>query len=209
MPAQPTVDIIADTERASALLHPLRLKILEGLEEPDSAAGLARRLDLPRQKVNYHLRALEAEGLVEQVEERRRGNCVERVMRRAAPAFLIDPALLGRVAVEPEDFEDRFSTTYLLAVAARAIRELAVLRSHADAAGKRLATLTLQSEVRFASAQQRTAFAEELQESLRRLIEKYHDDRAPRGRPFRLLVGAYPAPERRAEDDGEGPEKND
>ena len=57
---------------AAALLRPMRRLVLEHLKEPESAAGLARRLDIPRQRLNYHLRELEKQGLVECVEERRR-----------------------------------------------------------------------------------------------------------------------------------------
>ena len=61
-----------------------RLRLVRELVEPDSAAGLAKRLGLPRQRLNYHLRELEAAGLLELVEERRRGNCVERIVRAVA-----------------------------------------------------------------------------------------------------------------------------
>ena len=63
------VAVIEDPAVAAAALDPIRSKLLAELATPGSAAGLAARVGLPRQKVNYHLRALEAKGLV----ERRRG----------------------------------------------------------------------------------------------------------------------------------------
>jgi hypothetical protein len=48
-------------------------------------------LALPRQQVGYHLRALEQAGLVELVEERRKGNCIERIVRAAACSYVISP----------------------------------------------------------------------------------------------------------------------
>jgi hypothetical protein len=79
-------------------------------------------------------------------------------------------------------------------VAARAIRDLAALRSRADAAGKKIATLTLQADVRFASAGARHGFARELSSELARLAAKYHDETMPGGRRFRFFVGGYPDP---------------
>ncbi len=192
MTAPPTIAFVHDPGRAAALLHPLRLRILEALREPDSAAGLARRLRLPRQKVNYHVRELEREGFLEQVSEHRKGNCVERMVRASANAYLIDPALLGTLGIDPSNVQDRFSSAYLVAVAAKAIRELSVLRSSAEKAGKRLATLTLQTEVRFASAADRNAFAEELARSVGYLSAKYNNGKAEGGRTFQFFVGGYP-----------------
>jgi hypothetical protein len=77
--------------------------------------------------------------------------------------------------------------------AARTIRELAVLRERAEKAGKSLPSLTLQADVRFASAADRNAFSEDLANAIARLVEKYHDEDAEGGRRFRLLVGVHPA----------------
>ena len=178
---------------ALAVLHPLRRRILEGLHEPDSASGLSRRLGLPRQKINYHLRELENQGLVELVEERKKGNCVERIVRSTARSYLIHPEALGGLAADPDRIEDRFSSAYLVAVASRAIRDIAHLDEKATAAGKNIATLTLQTEVRFASAADRNAFAEELANALAKLAARYHDEKAPGGRRFRFFTGGYPA----------------
>lgn len=178
---------------AAALLHPLRRRILEDLREPDSATGLSRRLGIPRQKLNYHLRELEKAALLELVEERRRGNCVERILRATARTYVIDPETLGRLAADPDEVHDRFSSTYLMALATRAIRELGRLRKRAARAGKRLATLSLQTEVRFATAGDRKAFFEELANEVARLAAKYHDEAAEGGRRFKFFLGGYPA----------------
>jgi len=196
MATAPALKVIHDPRRAAALLDPLRLRLLERLAEPNSASGLARRLRLPRQKLNYHLRELEKAGLVELVEERRKGNCIERVVRATAVSYVIDPAALGKLGADPSRVRDRFSSAYLVAVAARAIRELAALRAGAEKAGKKLATMTLETEVRFASAAARNAFSEELANVLADLTAKYHDEKSPGGRRFRFFVGAYPAPKK-------------
>lgn len=182
------------SDPARALMQPLRARVLEGLAEPGSAAGVARKLGVVRQKVSYHLQKLEEEGLVELVEERRKGNCVERIVRATARAYLVSAQALGRLAVDPAAVQDKLSATYLVAVAAQAVHDISSLRVHADAAGKKLATLTLQSEIRFANAASRKAFTDELAETVARLVAKHHDDKAPHGRRFRMFVGAYPAP---------------
>jgi len=186
------IQVIQSAEAASTLFSPARMRILEQLENPDSAAGVARRLDLPRQQVSYHMRELEQAGLVELVEERRKGNCLERVVRAAARSYVISPEALGKLGATPEQQRDRFSLGYLVSLASRAIRDLAVLCGRAEKAGKRVSTLALEVEVRFASAEARNAFAEELAQDLARLAAKYHDEAAPGGRRFRFFGGVYP-----------------
>ncbi len=190
----PTLSILSHDEAATAVLEPTRLRLLGELREPGSAAGLARRLDLPRQKVNYHLRELEKAGLVRLVEERRKGNCVERVVQATASSYLIDPGILGPLAAEPERISDRLSSAYLVAVAAKAIRELAELRARADRAKKPLATLAIQADVRFASKQDRNAFAEDLANAVAQLVREYHTPGGDEsGRLHHFFVGGYPA----------------
>lgn len=185
--------VIQSAAAAEMLLNSERLRLLENLTEPDSASGLARRLQIPRQKVNYHLRELEKHGFVELAEERRKGNCIERVMRATARSYYVSPVALGKLgAASASDSRDQFSSAYLVAAAARALRDVAILRGRADRAGKRLATLTMESEVRFASAETRKAFADELLGAVAHLVKKYHDDQAGSGRAFRFLLGAYP-----------------
>jgi DNA-binding transcriptional ArsR family regulator len=186
------IQVIQSAEAASTLFSPARMRILEQLENPDSAAGVARRLELPRQQVSYHMRELEQAGLVELVDERRKGNCVERVVRATARSYVISPEALGKLGATPEQQHDRFSVGYLVSLGARAIRELAIICGRAEKAGKRVSTLAMEVEVRFASAESRNAFAEELAETIARLAAKYHDESAPGGRRFRFFGGVYP-----------------
>ncbi len=186
------VQVIQSVEAAATLFSPARLRILEQLSDPDSAAGIARRLSLPRQQVAYHIREMENAGLVELVEERRKGNCMERVVRAAARSYVISPEALGKLGATPAQQRDRFSLGYLVSLAARAIRDLALLRSRADKAGKRISTMALEVEVRFASAEARNAFGEELAAQVARLAAKYHDETVAAGRKFRFFAGVYP-----------------
>src|ERR1700760_802860 len=96
------VAVIEDAAAAEVSLDPIRVRMLAELAEPHTATTLAARLGLARQKVNYHVKTLEQHGLVELVEERRKGNMTERVVRASAAAYVISPAALAAVGPDPE-----------------------------------------------------------------------------------------------------------
>jgi len=189
------VAVIADPAAAEAALNPVRARLLAELAAPASSAALAARLGLPRQKVNYHLRALERHGLVELVEERRKGNCIERVMRATAASYVISPAALDQVAPDPARAggADRRSSQWLLALAGRLLGDVGELTAGAESAGRRLATFAVDGEVRFASAADRAAFAEELAGAVADLVARYHRPAAAGGRDHRVVVALHPA----------------
>lgn len=191
--AKHSMAVVRETSRAAHLLDPMRVSLLERLAEPGSASSLSRDLGVPRQRINYHLRELEKAGFVELVEERRKGNCVERLVKATAQSYLISPEVLGALGRTPDEQQDRFSASYLMAAAGRMLRDVSECTHNATAARKRVATLTLETDIRFASAADRNAFAEELSAAIARVAAKYHDADAPGGRSFRLVVGAYPA----------------
>ena len=185
--------ILDHADAAAAVLNPLRRRILAALAEPGSATTVGHELGLPRQKVNYHLRTLEDAGLVEHVEDRRKGNCTERIVRATATHYLIAPTAHEERSISPADIADRFSSDHLAAVSARTISELAELRTRAAAVGKRLPTFSLETAVRFASPADQAAFLEELSNTVARLVARYHDEGSDDGRWFRLAIGSHPA----------------
>jgi DNA-binding transcriptional ArsR family regulator len=187
------VTVIDDPAAAEASLDPVRARLLAELAEPGSATMLAARVGLPRQKVNYHLRALEQHGLVELVEERRKGNVTERVLQAVAASYVISPVALAALAPDPSRSPDQLSARWLLALAARLVREVGELISGARAARKPLATFAIDSELRFASAADRAAFAQELSATIAGLVTKYHDATARSGREHRLVVALHPS----------------
>jgi DNA-binding transcriptional ArsR family regulator len=186
------VAVIDDPAAAEVSLDPIRTRLLSELAEPGSASALAARLGLARQKVNYHLRALERVGLIELHEERRRGNMTERVMSATASSYVISPAALAAVAPDPARSPDQLSAMWLIALAARLVREVGELMRGAKHARRPLATFGIDSEVRFASAADRAAFAAELSQSIEGLVAKYHDESAAGGRRHRLLIALHP-----------------
>lgn len=187
------LEVIDDPAAAVVALEPVRSRLLAELAEPASAAGLASRVGITRQKVNYHLRALEAHGLVKEAGTRRWGGITERLLVASAASYLVAPGTMGAAAAGPER-GDRLSASYLVALAARVIREVSGLLRGAQAAGKNLATLSIDTEIRFRSPADRAAFTHELTQAVKALAARYHDEQAPGGRPHRLVIVAHPLP---------------
>ena len=188
------VQVIQDPAVAVVALDPIRSRILSELAEPASAAALAARLGIARQKVNYHLRALEAHGLVSVAERRMWGGLTERLLVATAASYVVSPAALGPVASDPGRRADRLSASYLIALAARVVREVDNLLRRAKGSDKRLATLSIDTEITFRSAADRAAFAGELADAVAKLAARYHDPAARGGRAHRLVVVAHPLP---------------
>jgi DNA-binding transcriptional ArsR family regulator len=188
------VAVIEDPAAAGVSLDPVRARMLAALaQQPGSATTLAAQVGLTRQKANYHLRALERHGLVELVEERRKGNMTERVLQATAASYLISPTALAAVAPDPDRSPDQLSARWLLALAGRLVQEVGELISRAKAARQPVATFAIDTEIRFASAADRAAFAAELSDAVEGLVGKYHDEAAPRGRKHRLVVALHPS----------------
>ena len=186
------IEVIEDPKAASAALDPIRSRLLAELAaEPASAAMLAPRVGLSRQRTNYHLKTLEEHGLVELSEIRMRGGIAERVLQPTAATYVVSPAAIAESGARPEDVRDRMSARYLIALAGRIVREVGRLARRADAAGKRLPTLSIDTEIGFRSAEDRAAFADDLTAAVVDLAARYHHDD---GRPHRLVVAVHPKP---------------
>ena len=190
------IQVIDDPATATVALEPVRSRLLSELANPASAATLAARVGLGRQKVNYHLRALEAHGLVRLAEERMWGGLTERLLVATAASYVVSPSALGPIAIDPDREVDRLSASFLIALGARVVREVGDLVRRAKAEGKRLATLAVDTEIRFRSASDRAAFSKELTEHIATLVSKYHDASTPGGRAHRLVIVAHPLPSR-------------
>jgi DNA-binding transcriptional ArsR family regulator len=185
------VEVIENPAAAAVALDPVRARLLGELVEPASASTLAARVGISRQKVNYHVHALEAHGLVVLAGERQHGGITERVLQATAASYVVSPAALSENAVDPGSANDRLSARYLVALAGRAVREVGSLARRATAAGKRLPTMSIDTEIGFRNATDRAAFADDLTDAVIELAARYHHDD---GRPHRLVVAAYPKP---------------
>jgi DNA-binding transcriptional ArsR family regulator len=188
------VEVIGNPDAAAVALDPIRSRLLSELAEPASAAQLAGRVGLTRQKVNYHLRALEAHKLVEVSAQRQWGGLTERLLVATAASYVVSPTAMGPVAADPNRTTDRLSASYLIALGARIIREVGDLWRRARADDKHLATLAIDTVVCFRSAPERAAFTRELTEAITALAARYHHPAAPGSRPHRLVLVAHPLP---------------
>ena len=186
---------MVDTRAMSALASPARRQILAALAEAnDSASGLAERLGDSRQRINYHMRALDEAGLVELAEERPRRGLVEKIFRPAGRSFALDPAILGSLdAGEAIAEGDRWAAAYAIALASRVTREVAALRARAANEEKRLAVASLDTTVRLVDPKSMEAFVEELAGTIAEIVAR-HDDPDPGARPFRITCCTHPAP---------------
>ena len=112
---------------------------------------------------------------------------------------------VGRLGADVDQFQDTFSAGHLLALTSRAQAEVALAARLASEQGKRLATMSVTAEFRFESAEQRAGFVEALRKALLDVVARHASpatkpDGSPApGRPYRLVVGAYPIPPRTSE----------
>lgn len=188
------VALIDDPDRVRAALTPLRRRLLERLRQPASATELATELSMGRQRVNYHLRALEDAGLLELIESRQRRGCIERILAARAQAFVVDPGVVGgrhsravRAAAQ-----DRFSAEHLIDTAGDVVRQVARMQARAEREGTRLLTFTIDTEFSFAEPGDLERFTTALADFIARQGLKY--DARNGGRRYRVVAGAHPAP---------------
>lgn len=181
--------LLDDADRVRTALSPIRRRLLTELQAPGSAASLAAALDMPRQKVGYHLKALEDAGLVQLVEERQRRGFTERLFTASADAYVIDPNLLAGPAPEALT-QDRYAADHLIRAASETVREVGRMRQAADAEGRRLLTFTLDAEIAFAAPGDIERFADRLTQAIAVLAREF--DTAG-GRPYRLIAATHPS----------------
>jgi len=188
------LEVIDDPSAATIALEPVRSRLLSELAQPASAATLAGRLGIARQKATYHLKTLEEHRLVKEAGQRKWGGLTERLFIASAASYVVAPAAMGLVASDPRKNIDRLSASYVIALAARVVQEVSDLFRRARAADKGLATLSIDTEIRFRSAEERAAFTNDLTQIVNALVARYHDASAPGGRAHRLVVVAHPLP---------------
>jgi DNA-binding transcriptional ArsR family regulator len=200
-PSANSVGLLRNHAQAAVLLyHPLRLKILAALLDPDSASGVARRMNLPRQTINYHVRELARAHLLSRAGRRRRRRLYEQCYVATARGYALSPELLGKLAADPSQVADAFSAAYLIGLASKMQSELGRVSELAQKSSKRLATLSINTELRFLSAEQRAQFTQELQRAIVDVVAchaapfRNEDGTNGEGRPFRLVLGCYPIP---------------
>ena len=182
--------VITEPRQAALLTDPVKTRILERLSVPATTAELAKLMDMPRQRLGYHVRQLEQAGLVETVAETWRGNCVGRKLRSVAKRFVVAPAENDN---ETDIMQSRFSSARRVVQCARTIREIGQLAGDETEAARKLSSLALDTEVAFDNSDDQQAFSIELNEMLAALVARY-DSASSGARRFRLVAAAYPKP---------------
>ena len=184
-------------------LSPIRRQLLDRLRRPASATELAAELALGRQRVNYHLRALEVAGLIQLVEQRQRRGCVERIMAARAGSFVVDPAVMRpagrRAASRPA--QDRFAADRLMAVASDTVRHVARMQARADEQGTRLLTFAIDTEIAFDTPADLERFTTELAAFVAHKAAAHAT--GGEARRYRIVLAGHPAPAPSAGEDRE------
>jgi DNA-binding transcriptional ArsR family regulator len=184
--------LVRDAARLGALTHPIRVRILEALRDPGSAAAVARSIGQPRQKVNYHLKELEAVGLIEPIGERRVGNFVESLYRAVARTFLISPEVAWGDSRRADTLGRQHSLQTLVLLGERLQRDAAVLLDRAAFESEEIASASVVAETHFASEADREAFLAEYLRVTADLLKKYGKKE---GAAYRVALAAYPETE--------------
>jgi DNA-binding transcriptional ArsR family regulator len=183
------VHVVEDVEAVQALLHPLRLRILEALREPTSAAAVARQIGETRQKVNYHLKELEAAGLARPVGERRAGNLVEVLFEAVARSFVVSPRTTRADERRVDALRHQQSLERLVDLGDRLQHDAVVLLDRAAFDGEEIASLAVEIDVRFADEGDRAAFLRDYLETVKELCARYG---ARDGEGYRVVLAAHP-----------------
>ncbi len=183
---------LTEPAAVEALTHPVRRRVLAALRSADSAAGVARAIGQPRQKVNYHLKELERARLVRPVGERRKGHLIEKLFEAVAGTFVVSPRLSWGDDRREDALRDQISLRHLVKLGERLQQDASGLLDRAAFDGEEIASASVEADVRFASEAARSAFMEEYLSALGPLLEKHG---ARRGRGFRVALAVYPDPE--------------
>src|SRR5580658_10134276 len=95
------LEVIHDPAAATVALEPIRSRLLAELNQPASAASVAARVGLTRQKANYHINALQSYQLVREAGQRKWGGLTERLFVASAASYVVAPAAMGMASSDP------------------------------------------------------------------------------------------------------------
>lgn len=183
---------VDDLRQAASLMKPARVQLLRKLAEPHSCPELATIADTSTQKVYYHIKVLEREGLVEKIEERRVGGIMEGVYRARARSYWLSPRLVGRIGGQKKA-QDQLSLGFLLSLAEELQSEVGHL---AESEEQEIPSLGISARIELKDETERTAFLEEIQRAFEKIARKYSarnkSQTAEPGKQFKLMLACYP-----------------
>jgi DNA-binding transcriptional ArsR family regulator len=175
-------------EQAEALLKPRRVDLLRRMAEECTCTQLAGELGETPQRVYYHVKKLEAAGLVERVSERRVRGIVEGIYRARARSYWLSPRLVGEIGGRRRA-GDALSLGYLLELVEQLGADVAALAQRGETG---VPSLGLTGEVRL-PPERRAAFLHDLQSTFEALLTRHG---AGEGEPFALALACYPKGDR-------------
>ena len=185
--------VLEGPEAVAAATHPVRAAILDAMRSPATAAAVARVVGQSRQNVAYHVRELEKAGLVRHVGQRRNGNFVEQTYVASADTFVVSPSCTwGDAERRVEALADQLSLGQLVATGERLQQDCAALLDRAAFDGEEIPSVSVTTEIRFATEEARAAFLHDYVEALKELA---HTHGGRRGTSYRVVLAAYPDPE--------------
>jgi DNA-binding transcriptional ArsR family regulator len=186
------VHLVDEPHALQALTHPVRVRVLDALRSPGSAAAAARAVGQPRQNVNYHLKELERAGLVHKVGERRNGNFIEALYQTVAPTIVVSPRATWGDPRRAEALRDQMALENLILVGERLGRDAAALLDRAAFDDEEIASAAVEADVRFANEEDRAAFMREYLAAIGPLLRKYGERN---GAAYRVVLATYPHPD--------------
>jgi DNA-binding transcriptional ArsR family regulator len=174
------IDTVA---QADALLKPKRVQVLRQLAEPRTCTQIGQVLGDTPQAVYYHVKRLQANGLVTLVEEHRVRGIIEGVYQAVAKSYWVSPTIVGRLG-EPRTRDQLLGLGFLLDLTETLQRDLATLGSGPPA----LPSFGIAGDIRLAP-EDGAAFVAELQRAFGEVLTRYGGGE---GHAFRLALACYP-----------------
>lgn len=174
---------IEDITQADALLKPKRVEILRHLAEPNTCTQIGGALGETPQAIYYHVKRLQAAGLVTLVDERRVRGIAEGIYQAVARSFWVSPECVGRLGpARPR--EEMLGLGYLLNLTEDMTRDLARLASGPVV----LPSFGIAGDIKL-SPEDGAAFVSELQRAFGEVLSRYSGGE---GHTFRLALACYP-----------------
>ncbi len=174
---------IDDVAQADALHKPQPVELQRHLAEPTTCTQIGGALGETPQAIYYHVKRLQAAGLVSLVDERRVRGIAEGIYQAVAKSFWVSPACVGRLGPERAR-EDLLGLGYLLNLTEEMSRDLAQL-----AAGPVvLPSFGIAGDIQL-SPEDGAAFVAELQRAFGEVLTRYGGGE---GHAFRLALACYP-----------------
>jgi DNA-binding transcriptional ArsR family regulator len=165
--------LIDTVDQLVAVTHPTRLRILDQLRTPGTAAGAARSLGEPRQLISHHVGVLAKAGLLRSAGERRNGNFVEQLYESTAGTFVLSPRITWGDGERVRTLAEQLSLRHLVEFGERLQRDAITLLDRATFEGEEIASATVEATVRFADPAARSEFLDEYLQLTAELIEKH------------------------------------